>query len=340
MGDERRDAQPLLQSGVRARDLAESMGLSEAELLARHAGPEVVRLKDDMPALIRALPDLGEIMSLTRNEAAVHEKVGRFGNITLGKAHGLVLNGAIDLRLFLQHWQIAFAVELPGEQGPRRSLQIFDAFGDAVTKIHLKPASDVAAFQALRDRLAAPQPEPIAVLPRALAERRAPNIDVEAFRREFDAMSDVHDFFPLLRRHDVSRRAALDLLDRRYVDRLPETAATRLLQTAAGSGLPIMCFVGSRGCVQIHSGPVAAIKEVGPWINVLDPGFNLHLRQDLVAEAWTVRKPTREGPITSVELYDRDGSLIVQFFGVREPGKPENPAWRELADSLAAAEAA
>ena len=96
-----------------------------------------------------------------------------------------------------------------------------------------------------------------------------------------------------------------------------------------------MCFVGNRGCIQIHSGPVETVKAVGPWINVLDPGFNLHLREDLVAEAWTVRKPTRNGPITSVELYDSDGGLIAQFFGVRQPGQPENPAWQALVEALA-----
>ncbi len=43
-------------------------------------------------------------MALTRNEAAVHEKVGTFGNVTVSGKMGLVLNDAIDLRLFLGHW--------------------------------------------------------------------------------------------------------------------------------------------------------------------------------------------------------------------------------------------
>jgi hypothetical protein len=37
-----------------------------------------------------------------------------------------------------------------------------------------------------------------------------------------------------------------------------------------------MCFVGNRGCIQIHTGPVKNIKIMGPWLNVMDPGFNLH----------------------------------------------------------------
>jgi putative hemin transport protein len=296
----------------------------------------VVRLSGDMRVLIQALPALGEVMSLTRNEAAVHEKVGSFGEISLGEAHGLVLNGAIDQRLFLSHWRYAFAVEAPGESGVRRSIQFFDRAGDAVLKVHLRENSAHAAFAALAARFASPSAEPVAVapVPPRAASVSAP--DAEAFRRDFDGMQDIHEFFPLLKRHDTTRRGAIDLLDERYVRPLPGGAARKLLESAAAGGLPIMCFVGSRGCIQIHTGPVETVKMVGPWLNVLDPGFNLHLREDLVAETWSVRKPTRHGPITSVELYDRDGGLIAQFFGVREPGEPENAAWRGLVETLAA----
>jgi putative hemin transport protein len=39
--------------------------------------------------------------------------------------------------------------------------------------------------------------------------------------------------------------------------------------------------------------------------------------------------------VTSIELFDECGELIAMFFGERKPGKPELPAWRELAHSLA-----
>jgi putative hemin transport protein len=159
-------------------------------------------------------------------------------------------------------------------------------------------------------------------------------VDGEGFRRDFAAMSDVHEFFPLLRRHGLTRRAALDVMEKDSTRPLGPRAATRLLEAASAAALPIMCFVGNRGCIQIHTGPVANIKPMGPWINVLDPGFDLHLREDLVAEAHVVRKPTSHGEITSVELYDRAGELVTQFFGVRDPKAPEDERWRALVQSL------
>jgi putative hemin transport protein len=325
---------PFYAKGRRSRDLAQEMGISEAELLAAHQGPEVVRLAAAMRDLIEALPALGEVMSLTRNEGAVHEKVGSFGNIRISGGIGLVLNDAIDLRMFLKHWVSAFAVEIPDEKGPRRSLQVFDAGGEAVIKVHLKTQSDVAAFEAIRSRFADPAPLPLQVVPAQPEPLPAQAFDAEGFRKAFAEMQDVHEFHPLLTKFGTDRHTALGVLDADHVRLLPNTATRTLLEQSAAGGLPIMCFVGNKGCIQIHHGAVRTVKVMGPWVNVLDPGFNLHLREDLVAETWAVRKPTKHGLVTSVELYAADRSLIAQFFGVRDEQAPEDGNWRALVASL------
>ena len=117
----------------------------------------------------------------------------------------------------------------------------------------------------------------------------------------------------------------------------PQVVA-RLLDEAAVDGLPIMVFVGSGGCIQIHTGPVRNIQPLdtprAQWINVLDAGFNLHLRTDMIASVWVVEKPTADGVVTSVEAFDHAGELMAMFFGARKPGKPELQGWRDLVARL------
>ena len=93
-------------------------------------------------------------------------------------------------------------------------------------------------------------------------------------------------------------------------------------------------FVGNNGAIQIHTGPVANIQPMGPWINVMDPTFHLHLRQDHITECWVVRKPTKDGHVTSLEAYDAKGEMIIQFFGKRKEGNVELAAWRDILDGL------
>ncbi len=68
--------------------------------------------------------------------------------------------------------------------------------------------------------------------------------------------------------------------------------------------MPIMVFVGNSGMIQIHSGSVKTIKQYGPWFNIMDPGFNLHVHEPTISRALVVRKPTREGIVSSLALYD------------------------------------
>ncbi|MCF4165860.1 hemin-degrading factor [Zavarzinia compransoris] len=329
-----RAAEPAL----RAREAAARLGISEGELVALGCGTAAtVRLAPRFTAIVARLPELGEVMALTRNESCVHEKVGRYDKLSLEGHIGLVLDPDIDLRIFFGHWAMGFALREDTKDGIRRSLQFFDKDGTAVHKVYLRAGSDIAAF----DRLVAdftadgqgPEQPVFAVAPKP-AERPDAAIDVGGFAAAWRALEDTHEFFALLRRFDVRREQALRLIGDEFCRPLDRAAIRPLLETASGEALPIMIFVGSAGVIQIHTGPVANIVEMGPWINVMDPGFNLHLRLDRIASSYVVKKPTRDGTVTSVELFDAEGDLIAMLFGKRKPGEIELDAWRHLVDGL------
>ena len=115
-------------------------------------------------------------------------------------------------------------------------------------------------------------------------------------------------------------------------------AASALRRAPAARAPEIMCFVGNPGMIQIHSGPVQSLKPMGPWLNVMDARFNLHLRADHVAEVWAVEKPTKRGPALSVEAFDAAGELIWQCFGMRPEKGGDAEGWAALVASLPDAE--
>ncbi len=328
------------QPTLRARDAALELGISEAEYVAASCGSGARRLAGPWPALVRGLPALGTVMALTRNDHAVHEKVGRYDRISAGGDHGLVLNHDIDLRIFFSHWHAGFAVSETTSHGPRHSLQFFDGSGTAVHKIYLRPESDLAAYETLiAAHLSDDQStgQRVTARPAAKADRPDSEIDVAALRGGWDALEDVHDFFALLRNSGAGRAQAFRLAGPAYAAPVPVDSFRRAIEAAAQSGLSIMVFVGNPGVIQIHTGPIETVKEVGPWFNILDPGFNLHLRAGDIDRAWVVRKPTRDGVITSLEVFDAGGEAIAYMFGERKPGQPELEDWRTLVAGLEAA---
>lgn len=321
---------------MRERDLAQQLGISEAELVAAHCGEGIQRLEPRANDLLSGLESVGEVMALTRNDSAVHEKIGIYDNVQTGAHAALVLGEQIDLRIFPNVWAHGFAVEKRDGDEIRRSLQFFDDAGDAVHKVHLRPSSSLYAYQNLVANLASADQSPsISVKARARKQVEAGEPgSVDELRDRWSSMTDVHQFFGMLNKLKLSRQQALHMIGGDYAWQLVDESLSAIFNLAASDGLPIMCFVGNRGCVQIHSGPVRNIKTMGPWINVLDETFHLHLRQDHVRELWAVRKPTKDGHVTSIEAYGADGELIIQFFGQRHEGEAERDDWRFLAENL------
>jgi putative hemin transport protein len=321
---------------MRERDIAARLGISEAALVAAEVGISAVRIDGDANRFLDRIASLGEVMALSRNESAVHEKIGVYENIKAGKQAAIVLGDNIDLRIFPTRWAHGFAVTKKDGEQERLSLQFFDKAGDAVHKVHLRPASDVDAYHAMVGELR------LELQSQEFTEDRSSHdgagiegeVTREELRDHWSRMTDTHEFFGMLKKLKIGRQAAIRSVGDDYAWKLDGGAVAGMMHASVREGLPIMVFVANAGIVQIHSGPIVNVKEMGPWINVMDPTFHLHLRQDHIAEAWAVRKPTKDGHVTSLEAYNAAGEMIIQFFGKRKEGFDERSDWRAIIEAL------
>jgi putative hemin transport protein len=326
--------------GLRIREAAEKLGVSEAELLATGVGSTVTRLDANCAEILQQLDALGRVMALTRNDAIVHERKGEYKNVEIMTGHGkmgLAVNDDIDLRIFFDKWHHAFAVTGKSPRGATYSFQFFGADGTAIHKVFLTETSDFPAYEKLIEKYRSADQNPIvSVKPIAekTAEKPDAEIDVEAFRAAWANLKDTHDFFPLLQKFGVAREQALRLADKKMARKVDADGFKFVLEEASKRKLPIMIFVGNAGIIQIHTGEVERIAEARGWFNVLDERFNLHIKQDKIASAWIVKKPTADGIVTSLELFNENGENVALFFGKRKPGIPESEEWRGLLRDL------
>lgn len=323
---------------LRMRDAAEALGVPEAALLeARRPGGTVVRLAAPFADLLRRMPEAGPVLALTRNDACVIESRGTFAPPEIEGTMGQVL-GAIDLRLFLRNWRTGYAYREEPESGPRTGLLFFDASGTAVHKIYGPTPALAPLVAAFADPDAAPadfSAPAFVPIPNAATERPDAEIDRPALVAAWGALRHTHEFHGLLRRFGVGRLQAMRLAAPDFARPVAAGAARAVLEAVSGGAMPVMVFVSNPGCVQIHSGPVHRVEVIGPWLNVLDPAFDLHLREDRIASAWIVRKPSVNGDIHSLELYDAAGTNFCQIFGQRLAGSREREDWRALVGGIA-----
>lgn len=327
------------QPHLRIRNAAQKLGVSEMELLATNIGINVTRLRPEFKEILSEIESLGKVMALTRNEECVHERKGIYANADFSNPHaGLFVNEDIDLRIFLSHWKKVFTVIEENARGMSRSIQFFGKDGEAIHKIFLTADSNVEAFEALVEKYKSEDQQPFETSEAYelnLDEKPDNEIDVEGFKQAWLDLKDTHDFFMMLRKFGVSRTQALRMAPSDFhAKQISKDGIVTMLEEVAKEKTPIMVFVGNKGNIQIHTGRVRKTMWHQEWYNIMDPDFNLHLDMSKIAQTWVVRKPTEDGVVTAIEVFNEMGDIIVQFFGKRKPGIPELDIWRETVEKL------
>ena len=334
---EKWDALKAENPRLRIKDAAEKLGVTEVELLVIDCGHSVTRLNPDWKSIYPKLPEFGTVMALTRNDASVLEQTGVYGKASVRGPMALTVGEDVDLRSFLMQWGSIFAVTHPEGFRFKYSLQIFSIDGHAVHKIYLGEKSNLDVFEALVEELKSDDQSKTQELKENFEEAEVldnSEIDQEAFIAEWDELKDVHDFMKMLKKHKTTRRNCYQFVGSERARKISNDEITPLLNHISEAGIDIMIFNGNRGQIQIYTGPAKKIVEMEDWTNILDPKVNLHLKKSLIDAIWVVTKPTVDGPVTSVEVFDKSGETLVSFFGKRKEGQQELSEWRGITEKL------
>ena len=288
------------------REIAARDGLSEGALVEALVGAQVVRLRTDWVLMLHRLGALGPVIGLTSNKLATIESVAIYRNIATRGSAAQISDAETDLCLFLSEWRAGFALLEEGDQGAQRSLQFFDARGDAVHKVFLGAGGDVEAFDEVVRRQASENQRPVLAAGEA-SEARSSH---PTSRPHSDA--GRNDSLPVIDNIDI---ASVDVFAGPLSSRrVAKESLPHVLETAIAAQMPLLVMVGNRGAVHCYAGPLHELKRLNGWLTIRDPEFNLHLEESGIESAWVVGKATAEGVVSSLELFDRGGEMIL-FLG-------------------------
>jgi len=335
------------------RDLDETSGLSEAQLLAADVGKNVIRLKDGREtaySILLRLHELGRIRASARNEHVILSVVGttppprQISATETREARSFpgYFGPPIDLRPSFSNWQFTFAQITATPDGQVvRNLNFFDGQGRSVQRLTIDSPDAIAAFEKIVEEFRAEaQTSEIALTPEEPADPVRPDsqVDVPGLVAAWDAITDVHQFSStVLAKYDVTRLQALRLAGPERAQRLASPAAlSALLKAAAKEDIEIMAFVSNSANTQIFTGKInKPTKSADGWIHVSgESALSLMIHEAGIDQIWLVKKPSSVGILSTVEVYNAEGEVIVQFYSKREPRKPESDTWRSLLAKL------
>lgn len=325
------------QPHIRIRNAACQLGVSEAELLATQCEETVTRLKSDWPEILYDLKSLGTVMALTRNDSAVHEKIGLYNPVNIIANQASIVTDELEIRLMLEHWDFAFAVQEDAPKGQRFSLQFFDVAGVAIHKVYLTDNSDQQVFNAIVRKFRHPdQSRIIKTQSLDIHINSDTEVSVDALRQYWRKLKHPQDFETMLTHFKVSRFEAMALAGAEFVQPVDPIVFLEFIKTLSEITLPVILTVQNQGAIQIHKGSLHHLKLTGPWLNILDEGFNLHLLQETINTMYIVEKPMATGKTNTLELYNATGQNILTLSGENDSANYEDPRWIDLIQSLPA----
>lgn len=326
--------------------LAQLERKSEAEMLSLKVGKGAVRLRDGATAwksIYDRMYKLGQIKSVTRNAGAVIERTGRVTKARLDKEGRGVpptgfLGGAIDLRFSMDKWRSGFALEQQTGNGKTlRSLQFFDQTGTVVNQIFLENEQGLPAFRKLVADFKAPHQHAVlkhdAALPKA-GSKELTTAELKELQLSWSELTDVHEFARLVKDFGITRERAFELIGNDAAYRVLPNAIQMLFDAAVKQDQEVLAFVSNPGMIQIYGGRIEQTFVAENWYQAQAQDFRLALMRDRIDRGWVVKRPAKDGLITSVEFYDANGDQIINIFSRRQRGKEESDVWRKIVAGL------
>lgn len=315
--------------------IAETLGVTEVELLFLGLGENTILLRPEMEAILRRIEDLGLVRGVTYNEDCVTERIGVYRNFSKKEYTTLIIGEDINLRILDVKWKFALAVEEKGKE----SLQFFDTNGNTVHQIYLTGGSYRQVYLDLVNEFKQ-KDQSVPVIEKAIRkhiqEKRDAEIDISDFHQAWNNMKDSHEFFDLVKRFGLTRTQALRLAPPSKAMQVSLESFRRTILQCSNAKVSLMMSTANEGCVQINTGELSAVNSNGAWLTFSElSGGETKLNEDAVHSVWHVVKPTTQGDVNSLELYGANGNMIVQFLGERKPGKAELESWKKtLTNSL------
>ncbi|MCC5833432.1 MAG: hypothetical protein JJU20_01750 [Opitutales bacterium] len=268
------DALQSNSSSLRSREAATAIGCSEAELVASGCGSQQVLALDlaQLPKGLGELARMGSWLWLLRNEASVLE-VDAPIELQSSEPKQLLFSGEkLSIEIDREAIDSAFYVET--SKWLKRSIQLFDKAGEAILKIYLRDSRRTEA-----------------------ADQWAQALALEAIPSQLE-LTELATRFPVTTLHTETRS-------------IPQQAYRQLLESARDLNCPVTIQAANNGgYLRVQAIP-RTLKSIDSWFNILDPGLNLHLREEWISEAWSSRRgdqldvnfgPTRNQPALTLSF--------------------------------------
>lgn len=266
-------------SKLRIRDISNKLNVSEAELLSLSVNDSVsfLSINDFNQFFTYLLSNIDKVMFLIRSEFVVHEKIIiPFQYKIINDSIINKKNNSLLIKFNSETFKYSFFEIKRHNNRNLKSFQFFDYYGTSILKIYLKGKKDVE-FENLANQY---------------------KIEYK-YQIQKDFTSDKYIQFK-----------------NKHSDKIPphsdfKLTLRQLLNGIAKKSIPVNIYAFGIECMQCHSDIIKNIVDYGPWLNVMDKNFNIHVLENKIS----FFKSGIRDDNNCIDFYDINNNLVLSISG-------------------------
>ena len=266
-------------SKLRIRDISNKLNVSEAELLSLSVNDSVsfLSINDFNQFFTYLLSNIDKVMFLIRSEFVVHEKIIiPFQYKIINDSIINKKNNSLLIKFNSETFKYSFFEIKKHNNRNLKSFQFFDYYGTSVLKIYLKGKKDVE-FENLANQY---------------------KIEYK-YQIQKDFTSDKYIQFK-----------------NKHSDKIPphsdfKLTLRQLLNGIAKKSIPVNIYAFGIECMQCHSDIIKNIVDYGPWLNIMDKNFNIHVLENKISFS----KSSIRDDNNCIDFYDINNNLVLSISG-------------------------
>ena len=261
-------------SKLRIRDVSSRLNVSEAELLSLSKNNNIFYLKiDDFDNFFKSiLTENDKVMFLIRSDFVVHEKIILCQDYTFKNDSVFSLKDNSTLIKFNSNSIKYCFYELKKHKSRTlRSFQLFNKHGNSMIKIYLKGKS----------------------------------------KDQFDFIANEHK---VEYNYELQKNFESSKFDNEYevIDKdeiVADTTLRKILNKTAEDKIPVNLYAFGLDCTQCHSDTIKNVIDYGPWLNIMDKNFNIHVLEKNI----TVSNHGKRYGNNFVDFKDSNDNLVLSI---------------------------
>ena len=275
-------------SKLRIRDISNKLNVSEAELLSLSVTDSVsfLSINNFIHFFTYLFSNIDKVMFLIRSDFVVHEKIINpldykiINNSIIHKQ-----NNSLLIKFNTEIFKYSFFEIKRHNNRKLKSFQFFDPNGISVLKIYLKGKKDVE-FENLANQ--------------------------HIFKYDYQIQKDLISDKNIKNENNKSNE------NPSYPD--SKITLRGLLNGIAKKSIPVNISAFGLECVQHHSDIIKNIIDYGPWLNVMDKNFNIHVLENKISKS---NHGIRD-EIYFVDFYDVNNNLVLSISSIINYNQPFN----------------